>query len=749
MKLTSITPMAQPGTINDASLRPYDDGTARSLSNIARIAGNVAGIDKETAGINAHAAQEAARTMGIRGQAYNRIAQGLNDIGNVIMKQAEEQDAVNATAASNEYTKRVNELLYNQEDGLMNTKMQGAAGITGRFEEQEKKIRAEVGKQFRFNTKKGQVAFQNLANNSAAQRYEMVRRHQTQQYEAYKDVQFGEAVNLCAQTAADSYIMPGIVENNIQEAMKLTGARLFNQGPEVVKAAQRKVAGQIAQQVINRAYANGDMAAAETFIEKYGNVMDPAALTNFSKAVYQNRLRMITRDTAESLVAKYGTNLVALRDAIYNRGEGGSGYDGNKAVEWMKRQAADGTIWGVNTCTKGVNAALEAGGGLPGNTWAPTNWDDAKKAGMAFKDRSQLQSGDIVYWWKPGSDKNADDTSHVGIYDAETGKVYQSGTSGFRAIDLDSYSVTGFARPQGRGMTREQQDALYDACVRKVSQDKALRNQQIDASFDDVDKQLMALHDAGNVNYEDYMKLATQFTDPELRKKANAAAQYWWRLTAKPADGSGSGSGSGGGGKGGLAIGVMHGLEETLRNNNFDNESDWSYFVMQYNPNKSEYEKLMNLYHQKNKGEGIFKYKWEGLKEWFKKTNKFPKDLENVYWREAEGYAIDEINRFWEENHREPTVKEVQGFLLDSLISVKFGEVDSGKFYVPNEAVSLRRGQLSARGIQGTRRFAYQDGSVSDMTELDYGGGRKEIVNPERLKDMFATETGTSDRYTY
>lgn len=675
-------------------------------------------------------------------QGINALNKGVGAVNAVLFKQAADADKTTATAANNEYTQRLNDVLYNDKDGLLHTQMKGADGITSVFEEKEKQIRDEIAKKYKFNFNAGRQEFDNMAGRTYAQRMTNVQNHMYAESKKYRDVTFSNAIDNQARFAADNYADAAMVEDAMAGALANVDNYYAGQGTEVVEQQRRRIAGQIAQQVINRAYASGDINAAETFIERYGGYMDPAALSNYSKAVYQNRLRLITRDTADSLVSQYGNNLAAIRDAIYNRGEGGSGYDGNKAVAWMKQQEASGANWGTNTCTKGVNAALQAGGGLPGNTWAPTNWDDAKKAGMAFRDKSQLRSGDIVYWWKPGSDKDADDTSHVGIYDAETGKVYQSGTSGFKAIDLNTYSITGFARPQGRGMTREQQDAMYEACVRKINQDKAIRNQQIDATFDDLDKKFMAMHDAGNVNYDDYMNMAMQFTDPEMRRKANAAAGYWWRLTAKPADGSGSGSGSGGS-RGGLPIGAMQGLEETLMVNNFENKSDWSRLVLELNPNKSEYERLMNLYDDKKQGKGRFQYNWEGLKEWFKKDNRFPKDTEHVFWREARGYAVDEINRFREEKHREPTVEDVQRFLKDSLKTVGFGEIESGHFWKPNEKVSVRRGQLRAKGIEHTGRFG------DDMIELDYGGNRREIINREQMRDMFGQETDTDDRYRY
>ena len=156
--------------------------------------------------INAHVdapAATALRAIGaMQGQGLAGVARGVGQVGAYIQHQQEETDAVNAQAASNEYTKRVNELLYNPDNGLMNTKFDGASGITQEFTEQEKKIREEVYGQYHFHTAKGQQAFNRLADNSAAQRYTMLQRHQYQQAEAYKDVTYDNGLQLKMQTAA-------------------------------------------------------------------------------------------------------------------------------------------------------------------------------------------------------------------------------------------------------------------------------------------------------------------------------------------------------------------------------------------------------------------------------------------------------------------------------------------------------------------------------------------------------------------
>lgn len=704
--------------------------------------------------INAHVdapAATALRAVGaMQGQGLAGVARGVGQVGAYIQHQQEETDAVNAQAASNEYTKRVNELLYNPDNGLMNTKFDGASGITQDFTEQEKKIREEVYGQYHFHTAKGQQAFNRLADNSAAQRYTMLQRHQYQQAEAYKDVTYDNGLQLNMQTAADNYAAPDIVDDNIREAIISASARYYGQGDEVIKLQTRKAAGQVAQQAINMAYANGNDNQAAAYIEKYGAYLDPNQRTQYSKAVHQRVLANLIRNTADTLVAKYGNNPVALYAAIYQNGEGGSGYDGAAAVAWMKEQADSGTNWGVNTCTLGVNKALQMGGGIPGNTWAPTNWEDAKKAGTAFTDRSQLRTGDIVYWWKPGKDKDADDVGHVGIYDAATGKVYQSGTSGFKAIDLDTYSVSGFARPQGQGMSMEQKDALYNACLRQLNQQKALRNAYNDNIYKDLDKQLMGLSDAGNADFATYTAMVDQVcgADPEMRRKGYQYAQYWWkRVAGTNEDGNITGRGtsrsSTEGSKGGLPIGAEHGLTQTLMHRNFESEADWAQYIMRFNPTKAEYNKLINMYQQKQKGEGAFAFDWDGMKDQFKLDNpKLDTNSQNVAWRQAQDYAISMINKSRQAG-AEPTYAEVYGYIMESMSKVNMGDVVTpGWLWDSTTAYEPTRGELAQAGITATRHIPN-----SNQIEVTYSNGVTEITTAEGLQHKLSYSPVVTDNY--
>lgn len=712
MKLSTYNPSVQLHNGPDAKVQAFDGGEARTFAAIGDMQGRAAGA----------------------------LVQGIG----AVIKQQEEEDSVNVLAASTDYTKRINELLYNQETGLMNTEMQGASGITGTFEEQEKKIRAEVAKQYKFNTRKGAMAFITRAEESAAQRYALVQKHQFKQYNAYRDVTFSNALQLNLQTAADNFNDKEVVGQNIREALRTTTAQYYNQGIEVIKAQQKKVVGAIAQQVINRAYANGDNDLAETYIERYGRVLDPNVLTNFAKAAHDRRLRTMTRSTAETLVSQYGDNIEGLWKAIYEGTAAGTGFDGEKAVQWMRNMAAKGENWGVNTCTKGVNAALEAAGGIPGNTWAPTNYADAQSAGTAFTDRSKLRTGDIVYW---DSDKDGK-AGHVGVYDAKTGKVYQSGTHGFAAISLDAYGVIGFARPQGRGMTLEEKDDLYQTCLSRIQQSKTMRNYQISNAFKAIDQKLMALHDSGDTDLEHYYSLIDKNfgSDPEMREKGYHQAHYWWGQRVgrdKALDGD-SESGSGGS-KGGLALGMEHGIVQTLMHREFANEAEYAAWLVSMKPSKAEYERLIKLYDAKKNGTGIFKFDWSGLEASFKE--KYP-DLDKAMvaetWHGAQGYAIQRINDV-RNGGTEPTLQDVIGFLDESMTKINYGSYKTpGTFFNTTVDVDITKAELAAAHIISTRRLP-----GTDQFEVLKDDGITHIVDAEGLKNLLAPNVGrTGDRFT-
>lgn len=681
----------------------YSPGVAKTTAGNVKIDNGVAG---------------ALRTIGaMQGQGLAGVARGVGQVAGMIQHQQEEMDAVNAQAAANEYTKRVNDLMYNNENGLMNTKFDGASGITQDFTEQEKKIRQEVYGQYHFHTAKGQMAFNKMADNSAAQRYTMLQRHQYQQAEAYKDVTYNNAYELNMQTAADNYTMPQVVDDNMKEAILSVRARYNGQGDEVIRAAEHKAVSGIAQQVIARAYAQGDIDSAETYIEKYGRFMNPETLTGYAKNVYASRMSTMQEVTAKSLLARFGDNMEAAYNFINSAEFGGNG-NAETSVSWFKDMSDKGAGWGVNTCTKGVNAALMAGGYKPINTWAPTAWEEQKAAGRTFTDRSQLRNGDIVYWDSAGDN----DASHVGIYDAKTGKVYQSGTSGFKPISLDAYKLIGFSHPQGKAATPEERKKLFSAYRQELALNKQFELQRGQKAMEDTENEFFEMYRNGITDPEAYRMAAAQHAgdDPKLFRKTLIAANSYARL-AGGASGSGSGSGSGSSKTDPL-------LEYKLTNMLNNGVTPTAVMDFMDNPENNftakDKAKALDVLEKYNKGAGQFKFDLDSLKDVVMADYK-QKD-KNYAWGNVQQRLIYDINAYRAQHGgQDPdraTVAEWGRQALVEGISYQVpGRVFGTNTVTTNEAAAAAHGIMRVTSNPaGGKNVVLRDGRSVNITDAQF-----------------------------
>ena len=699
MKLATYNSAVSTNTINGGQVRAYDDGAAAYAGAVGKIrAANVADAGRIAANIGR-----------MQGQSLNNLAGTIQHVG-------EEIDSVNVQAASNEYTKRLNKLLYNQDNGLMNTQMQGAEGITQKFEEAERKIRQEVGSQYKFLSQKGAMTFNRMTDNSASQRFEMVRRHQTQQYNAYKDVTFGNALELNTQTAADNYAMPDVVDQNMKEAIASVRMRYADQGDEVVRAQEKKAVGGIAQQVINRAYAQGDLDSAETYIEKYGRYMNPQVLTGYAKNVYASRMSTMQEVTAKSLYSMFGDNMEAAYNYINSDKYGGNG-NADSSVAWFKDMSDKGEGWGVNTCTKGVNAALMAGGYKPINTWAPTAWDEEKAAGRTFTDRSKLRNGDIVYWDSAGNN----DASHVGIYDAKTGMVYQSGTSGFRPISLDAYKLIGFSHPQGKAATPEDRKKLFASYRQEVALSKQFEAQAEKQALDSADNEFFQMYKNGITDPETYRAAVIQKAgdDPKLFRKLTSLGNSYARVAAGA---SGASSSSSGNGKSDPLI--EYKLTQMINNG----VSDTAILEFMDNPENgftaTDKKKALDVLEKKATGKGQFAYDWDGIKEAV--MSEYKQKDKSYAWGNVQQNLIYRINEYRAQHGgMEPDRATVAQWGREALVDGISYSVP-GKLFGTNE-VKVNLATAAAHGIMdvsevpgGGKNVTLKDGRTIRVSDAQF-----------------------------
>lgn len=458
-----------------------------------------------------------------------RSAQGLSNLALAFERQ---HRTAKIMAADNEYNRLTGDLkqeIYQDKEGLAENALQ-------RFEEGERKIRNQIAKKYGRILTYGDEGrnYQDILNRDYNNHRSQVAQFQINELEKNADTQLGNSLQDTLNDAMAGYQNQGTVDGMMNRAIAMVELRYQNYGTDRIKQKVRAVMGGMAQAVINKAYADGSDDLAETYIEKYGRVLDPNVLTNFAKKIYDSRMALLEEDTGTALFAQFGDDGEAAYNHIFSPDFHGAGKS-EDSITWMKGMSDKKESWGVNTCTKGVNAALQAGGFKPISVWAPTAWKEEK----TFTDKSQLRGGDIVYWESDGGGE----PNHVGIYDPKTGMVYQSGSSGFAPIPLNTYKLWGFSHPQGQAATTEERKKMWNAylerrsLVEKIQADRQKKIKQQAAAIEDNAVQQLYKMQQDGVPLADAEAQIKQMVgmNYEMGKKLRTAANYFWGEDGKPA----------------------------------------------------------------------------------------------------------------------------------------------------------------------------------------------------------------------
>lgn len=395
---------------------------------------------------------------------------------------------------NNEYVKRTNELRMQ----LMQKKEKGALDIVSEYEAGERKIRSELMAQSPQSIRygKGAMLFDYSAQQTDNANRRVLGQYRAQQFEAWQNTTFANSINSSVQKAVLSPNDPAVIADVQKEIDYAINSRYGTYGRERLDLEYRKWTGVLGQALIDRSYANGDINTAEAYVEKYGPYMDPGVTSAYAKNVYARKQEERQFKMGQSLYATFGEDEGAARDYIF--GDNFKTEVDGKAI--VKAANADiGNNYGENTCTISINRWLRSAGAKEGNTWAPTNMADAKKNGAFFTQRNQLRDGDIVYWdWEDN-----DDSDHVGVYDASTGKVIQSGTHGVAALDLDHYKVLGFAHPISDAPTLEDRQKAWNTYIQEANINKAIKANQQNMIIKNIEQRLWDNFKTGIIDSQD------------------------------------------------------------------------------------------------------------------------------------------------------------------------------------------------------------------------------------------------------
>ena len=666
----------------------------------------------------------------LAGQGINALNKGVGAVNAVLFKQAADADKTTATAANNEYTQRLNDVLYNDKDGLLHTQMKGADGITSVFEEKEKQIRDEIAKKYKFNFNAGRQEFDNMAKRTYGQRMTNVQNHMYAESKKYRDVTFSNAIDNQARFAADNYADAAMVEDAMAGALANVDNYYAGQGTEVVEQQRRRIAGQLAQQVINRAYAQGDYLQAEAYLNKYGFCMDSNQKTMLQKNISERIQTEKNTSDFISLAQQYSDfpTFIAKVGELYDHThvDGADAYNmptqGANIDEQVRQltpefRAALPQIGGILKNKFGMAAVISSGG--------RTVEHNAEVGGAEHSHHIiRERGGDAVDIVLP-DETTAEQAKKVLQYFENSGAfaevLFHDAGSGYHL------HLGGYRGGLGGESTPASRQQYMNAAIAEWNKQRQMQNMYIQSLVDAADEKMYEMTEQGIKDPKAYYALSLSMSEgnPKAMRQIKSLAKSYSGVSAK--------SGLGGS-KAKATPGFKEGVTEMLLNGvPVTKILDW--VGSDESVSSVDADNARKLVREYKTGKGVFKYDFSGVKQ---KILDNYKDKDKEYaWRGVQDILIDRINKYRDQNNgKEPdpdwVVVEGTKILMDPISYNK-----ERTFYTSEQETQLYK--LSFKGIlnatknpRGGWNLELRDHSVINVTDAQFAKLNEDSLTVEQ-----------------
>lgn len=420
--------------------------------------------------------------------------------------------------ANNEYNDKMAKL----QTKLLENKEENARDNLTKYEEGRKKI---IGEVFKNNSslrygRAAQALQQTMDRDWIGQRTQM-ERYQLNEMEKYKDTQLNNQYLATLKDISVNYNDDAAIVGSLNRGKTMTEQRYAGYGSERIKQANDKWQAQVIGGAVTAAISADNYERAGELLQGYGYMMDPAQRMQLDKVISARQKSDRELSLFNSIYAASGKDIEAGVRALQSRYGTADIQKGKAFIEGEL-----GKNYGSNQCANFVKGYIQVAGGDESITssLADGTYRNAEEKGLTFSDRKELRDGDIVYWQVDGSGYSASNNpedvnssskaykgiTHVGVYNAKTGKVIQSGSHGVSELALDAkgYNVVGFSHIGGKAMSLTEQAQLekdYRAyAMGRINQQKAAVNLMVENACDEM----MAAYNQGERNPEYFMGMA-------------------------------------------------------------------------------------------------------------------------------------------------------------------------------------------------------------------------------------------------
>lgn len=512
-------------------------------------------------------------------RAWGADVSGINALGNAVgigLKMAEDDMTADVTNAMNEYNKRMDDLMYNQDNGLAYLKNENARNVTQLYQEGEKKIRDEVFKMVP-KYKKAQDLFIQKADASTVAGIEDTQKQAYREAQNYKTAVMNDTIETSQIAISHNYTKPQFVQNELSNIRNAIWANGKDYGAQWCKDKTEEVMGKTVGYALSQAFADNDMQSVDNLVNRFGPLVNPAYIRQFvaKNNAQKEQNFMITQ--SQSLAQQFRKDPKGLRDYISkmqidepSTGNWGAQIASNLVDNYQHKASRLGEIGGTTCVYWPTVAAHELNPDIPVMTVTTQLKEFGREKGIwhpgpdAIKN---LQPGDMIILNSP-YEEEAHNTVWVGngIYnsggaeDAYVRSVPQT-AEGIAGYFGDGWSIAGvvsMSQLQGGGMgpakkralSPAEQEKLFSATQREINildaQDRKVKQEAIQALKNQLGDLVMN-HVTDKSQYEDAVRRAIGTGGLEAGDVATLANTYYGAgLSAAGLTRSGRAIGTGG-----------------------------------------------------------------------------------------------------------------------------------------------------------------------------------------------------------
>lgn len=634
---------------------------------------------------------------GSGGKGLAAIAGAANKWAVAVEAQQEDEDKQSILNAMDIFNKSRYNIMYNDESGLMNTKLEGTAGAGASYTEQINKARQDVLSNTKLHSQKNQLALDHLMYQSAQQGFQTVDQYEQKQKEAVTDLRYDNNIQNSCEFVQKNWNNPQALQDEIIRTQLLTSAIYGKRGAEFIESKSRANIGQVVASAVGASITNEDYGTMRNIMDKYGSYLTANQRAAFEKVAYDKESSAFERNTAKDLYAKYGDNEEAVRkelEGMKGFSEGGNEFD--NLVVAIGGQESGGNYNAKNGRT-GASGKYQI---------MPDNWPSwSQEAGLPAGAEMTPENQEIVarFKLKQYYDKYGARGAAIAWYGGEGALKYSAGAMNRKQGNGDEPSINEYADSvlarMGTGhsthnMSQDEQDRIMKQYRTIKADHDRIETYKKNKLFEGIKSEIFSMFNNGT-SYSDAMAWATNQAGSDPDKYVtyrNAVVAIYG-----PQGRSGS-SGSGGSSNGKLdddAIGV---LEDMLQEGKFSSIDQFLAYAAKKGASSAQRGKLEKIYNDWYNGTGEFAFDMEGLVQ-----QVAGKNADALYKKKIQNYGRQWVRAYRAKNHgMNPGETELLEALQNCVTTKVYGSYVTEKhsfWFDSTEDIKASDADLIARGI--------------------------------------------------